>query len=343
MKIVHIESGLGNQMLSYCEYIAIKKANSEDDCYIETIIYDIPDCNDVISQWNGYELDVIFGINAPNIKDAITSEKWDIVKFLVTQSEFWKKSWNYPKYITEALKQISIDVINARGDFEANSPSKVKKLINNLREYFTHNTLFGCTLKRLLPYRSRNIETELFVSSKENIFTGQRLLFNHVRSGIERIKDEIAESFVFPPFNDEQNKKFSDFLSSKNSVFIHARRGDMLGRNGWCYKYGYFKRATTYIKSHVENPVFVFFTDPRSIMWCKDNADIFGLNLKTDVIRFVDWNVGSQSFRDMQLMSYCKHGIITNSSFGWWGTYFIKNPEKITISPLKELNTTYHC
>lgn len=56
MKIVHIESGLGNQMLSYCEFLALKKSNPKDDIFIETSIYDIPECNDTICQWNGYEL-----------------------------------------------------------------------------------------------------------------------------------------------------------------------------------------------------------------------------------------------------------------------------------------------
>ena len=65
--------------------------------------------------------------------------------------------------------------------------------------------------------------------------------------------------------------------------------------------------------------------------------------VRKDKVLFVDWNTGEESFRDMQLMSHCKHGIITNSTFGWWGAYFIQNPEKITISPLAEINTTYHC
>ena len=47
--------------------------------------------------------------------------------------------------------------------------------------------------------------------------------------------------------------------------------------------------------------------------------------------------------QDIQLMSYCKHAIITLSSFGWWGAYFIKNPNKITISPILTIDTTYHC
>ena len=138
---------------------------------------------------------------------------------------------------------------------------------------------------------------------------------------------------MFPEYTTEQNVNMSNLLDSTNSVFIHARRGDMLSANGWCYKYGFFKRAVKYIKKNVEDPLFVFFTNTGSIDWCKKHAeDIFGLK-KEDKVMFVDWNAGDQSFRDMQLMTHCKHGIITNSTFGWWGAYLIKNPKKITISP----------
>lgn len=57
---------------------------------------------------------------------------------------------------------------------------------------------------------------------------------------------------------------------------------------------------------------------------------------------FVDWNGGEDSYRDMQLMSYCKHNVITFSSFGWWGSWLNENPEKITISPSVWINTTNH-
>ena len=57
MIIVHTDSGLGNQMLDYAEYIAIKKNNSDKDCYLEDILYDLPDDRPgMFSKWNGYEL-----------------------------------------------------------------------------------------------------------------------------------------------------------------------------------------------------------------------------------------------------------------------------------------------
>jgi hypothetical protein len=79
MKVVHIESGLGNQMLSYCEYLALKKMNPNDECYIELMVYSIPECNETISQWNGYELNRIFGIDAPNIMDKMNIDEWNTV------------------------------------------------------------------------------------------------------------------------------------------------------------------------------------------------------------------------------------------------------------------------
>ena len=42
MKVFHIESGLGNQMLDYVDMVASRKMNPEEDYYIENIIYDIP-------------------------------------------------------------------------------------------------------------------------------------------------------------------------------------------------------------------------------------------------------------------------------------------------------------
>ena len=48
---------------------------------------------------------------------------------------------------------------------------------------------------------------------------------------------------------------------------------------------------------------------------------------------YIDHNSGSESYRDMQLMSLCKHHVIANSSFSWWGAWLNANPEKTVIAP----------
>lgn len=352
MKVIHIESGLGNQMLSYCEYLALKKMNPEDDFYLETIIYDIPECNDVICQWNGYELERIFGIKEPkNIKSLFSIEQWNNIINEVRASEFWHKNWNYPVYITKALNNAGLELMNIRGNFEDGfhyAMTDEKKKDTQWRRFVASK--LGSTIKRCYynlrksKYIGRNDNRKrLFLKTDKSLFTGQFLSFKMVGNDRHLIDKEIRETFVFPPFMDARNREMSKLLSECNSVAIHARRGDMLSGIAWMYKTGYFRRAVRHIRKHVENPVFVFFTNTGSIDWCKENADTFGLDYKIDKVYFVDWNTDDESYRDMQLMGYCKHAIITNSSFGWWGAYLIDNPNKITISPSIEIDTTYHC
>ncbi len=352
MKIVHIESGLGNQMLSYCEYLALKKMNPKDEFCLETMIYDIPECNDVICQWNGYELERIFGIKQPeNLRVKFTEAEWNKLMEDVRASEFWKHNWNYPVAITNALNNQGMNIENIRGDFEApgallkTSDGKEKTLARRIKD-----SRLAHWAKRMLQHAREeshlsqyNKKQLLFLQTGKNIFTGQWLALKFRGNGRELIDEEIRRTFIFPPLVDERSKMMARVLEECNSVAIHARRGDLLGLNGWCYKYGYFKRAVKLIRKNVKNPVFVFFTNTGSIEWCKENMDIFGLNSDKDKILFVDWNVGEESYRDMQLMGYCKHAIITQSSFGWWGAYFITNPDKITISPTLEIDTTHHC
>lgn len=348
MKVVHIESGLGNQMLSYCEFLALKLMNPDEKIYIETIVYEIPECNDFICQWNGYELDRIFGIKAPDIKELFSEEEWEEILGEVKQTEFWNKNWNYPVYFTEILNKHGLELKNERGDFEAKGSLLIGKESDTLKSKF-RKTRLGYWLKKTLNFINRNklmvegdASEKVFVCTNRSLFTGQRLCMKLKNNRIEDIDTEIREAFQFKEFQNPKNSEMAKFLVCVNSVAIHARRGDMLGYNADCYRFGYFKRSVKYIRKHVEQPVFVFFCDPGSIEWCKQNEKIFGLDFCKDKVVFVDWNKGTESYRDMQLMAQCKHQIITNSSFGWWASYLNENPDKITISPDIRINTTHH-
>jgi hypothetical protein len=66
-------------------------------------------------------------------------------------------------------------------------------------------------------------------------------------------------------------------------------------------------------------------------------------NLKGELgdaeVRFISHNKGTNSYRDMQLMSLARCTILANSSFSWWGAYLNKRKNHITFCPEKWHNT----
>lgn len=349
MRVVHIESGLGNQMLSFCELIAQKSIFPNEKYYVETLVYEFPEASTVINQWRGYELERVFKVSTSNVKELFGDSQWDEIISDIRNSQFWSKNWNWPVYFTKAFSKQGLELHNMRGDFEEKAMQENKTFRGKLRKKRGYQ-LFQKTwlYSNLRTWKNNrcsitNSDLEyLFYSGRENILTGQKLSFMYKNNNIEVIDEEIRKTFLFPAVEDFKNMKFLSDIKDIESVAIHVRRGDLLGLNGRYYKGGYFRRAVKYIKAQIKHPVFCFFCDPGSTDWCKNNEKTFGLDLKKDEVIFVDWNKGDESFRDMQLMSRCKHNIITISSFGWWGSYLNSNPNKITISPEIRINTRIH-
>lgn len=146
----------------------------------------------------------------------------------------------------------------------------------------------------------------------------------------DTVKDKIQKYFHFPPFErNSLNAEFANKMKSENSVSIHFRKGkDYLK----CETYkntcpvDYYRKAVKIIQNKVKNPVFYVFTDNPE--WVKANF--------TDVEYILINNnpsVGWGNHFDLQLMSCCKHNIIANSTYSWWGAFLNPNPDKIVIDP----------
>ena len=141
------------------------------------------------------------------------------------------------------------------------------------------------------------------------------------------IENKVRTAFSFQEGKlNDKTKETAVFLESSNSISVHIRRGDYLQHAdvfGLCTN-EYYEKAITFFKERIATPTFVFFSD--DIEWVKQN-------IKCDNALYITWNQGEESWQDMYLMSHCKHNIIANSSFSWWGAWLNPSIEKIVVAP----------
>jgi hypothetical protein len=146
------------------------------------------------------------------------------------------------------------------------------------------------------------------------------------------IESIIRKDFQFRQPLDEMNASIQNSIRESQSVSLHIRRGDYLTHRGTTKVMAvcttdYYHKAINYINSSVIDPVFYIFSDDTN--WAKSY-----LKIPTKSI-YVEHNLGLDSYKDMQLMSLCKHNIIANSSFSWWGAWLNVNSDKLVVAPSK--------
>lgn len=143
------------------------------------------------------------------------------------------------------------------------------------------------------------------------------------------IEDVIRNEFTLKDEYSIEGKEITQKIKNCNAVSLHIRRGDYVTSaitnkfHGIC-SLDYYGKAIKRIADNIQNPHFFIFSD--DIEWVKQN-------LKIDFpVEYVS-NGTLKDYEELMLMSYCKHNIIANSSFSWWGAWLNNNPEKIVIAP----------
>ena len=122
------------------------------------------------------------------------------------------------------------------------------------------------------------------------------------------------------------NTKVKEKILNSNAVSIGVRRGDYVKLGAIICDIEYYKKAINLIDKKLDNPVFYIFSD--DIEWWRKNIKL------SDKYFFVEANKDTP-FENMELMSLCKHNIISNSTYEWWGAFLNKNKQKIVIYPKK--------
>lgn len=145
----------------------------------------------------------------------------------------------------------------------------------------------------------------------------------------EEVADQVRQAFHFRLPLPPADEALAQQIQSTRSVSVHVRRGDYLKKRriedyNVCSE-NYYRRAIEAIQAQVKQPVFYVFSDDPD--WCKAQAFF-----PSDTI-FVSGHEGPDAYLDMQLMSLCRHHIIANSSFSWWGAWLGQAKDSLTIAP----------
>lgn len=143
------------------------------------------------------------------------------------------------------------------------------------------------------------------------------------------IRGILLEDFSWVKDVTGKNKDlFKQIENDKSSVSVHVRRGDYVSNESAAKFHGltgveYYRKAVALVEKKVNTPsLYVFSDDPE---WCKKN-----LKFKQQTTYISHNTDGSE---DMRLMKACRHNIIANSSFSWWGAWLNENPNKIVLAP----------
>ena len=121
-------------------------------------------------------------------------------------------------------------------------------------------------------------------------------------------------------------------METTNSVALHVRRGDYVSNPLFSRTLGalpleYYYEALSYLEKNIPSfKVFIFSDDPN---WCRGNMDLdYPFYIVADKVS------GEKAHKkDMMLMGACKHYILSNSSFAWWGAWLNPSSTKIVLAP----------
>jgi hypothetical protein len=194
-----------------------------------------------------------------------------------------------------------------------------------------------CTARPKIPYFARPVVRQQVHGFDPALLAAPRncLLVGFWQSekffaGIEcRLRHEFT---LRRPPGPHAEAMASFIRGAEQSVFLHVRRGDYVSNENFeVCSLAYYRAAISYLERHVERPHFFIFSDDPE--WaCRHLVLNERFTLATGAERPNAVPTGYEH-EDLWLMGLCRHGIISNSSFSWWGAWLNAGKEGVVVAP----------
>lgn len=208
------------------------------------------------------------------------------------------------------------------------------EVVAALRGYGYHDSVFQKLRRKLSMSQSRVYEEDVRKGYQPVVFEQRDTYIRgywQCEKYFAEYRRAVVDAFRFPKVREGSCCQYleQEILAEENAVSLHVRRGDYLEErysNVYCdiCTEQYYRNAIGLMKDQYPNCHFYVFSD--DLPWCREH---FG----GDDVTFVDCNHGAESPYDMYLMSICRHNIIANSSFSWWGAWLNQNESKQVLVP----------
>jgi hypothetical protein len=174
---------------------------------------------------------------------------------------------------------------------------------------------------------SRSFDARLLELQKRHVYLDGYWQCEHYFSSV---RSSLLRDFRLVSEATGQNAELLAEIAECNAVALHVRRGDYVQNehthnvHGTC-SLEYYRDAVAYILARVARPRFFVFSDEPD--WVRRN-----LQIEAEV-RHISHNHPDLGHEDLRLMAHCKHFIIANSSFSWWGAWLSTHADKLVLAP----------
>jgi hypothetical protein len=224
----------------------------------------------------------------------------------------------------------ALDLFNIEENLELKS--KYNFLLNKINS--KHNSLLSKASSKLLRWLLRL--TKFYFQEREE-FVFDHSVFSIITDTyfygywqnekyFKKYRKELLDIFKLKDIH-SQTQVYQQKINESESVSLHIRRGDYINSVHDTCDIEYYKKAVLEILKTNKKAHFFIFSD--DMHWVKNNLDF--IDHKTLVVLESE----IPDHEEMYLMTQCKHNIIANSSFSWWGAWLNQNSDKKVIAPKK--------
>ena len=214
-------------------------------------------------------------------------------------------------------------------------PSNKNDLTSPYGEIYKRPLYFDNFFKKLQPFLTSNFQHQVLHREKAHFYTElpyckkDILLFGYFQS--YKYFDSYKKDILRLTGVDKLLHK----ETNNNTISIHFRIGDYVHNTSAhpILSIDYYVKSLQHIieKTNKDNWNVIYYFEKKDLVQVTTNIRVLkdgfpNLNFKECPQNLSDWE-------EMLSMSSCKHNIIANSTFSWWGAYLNENNDKIVCYP----------